>query len=178
MGITFGLPSGERTRVEADAVLIGTDAACQVRLPSDGNVQPRHARVRKTAGRWLVESLGDWLLQVGGGSPGRLGWLRPGDVIRLSEAGPNLTFEPTASVTPASGPSLGGPDELAIGLEPEPDSSVPPVATVPTPTRPGPPPLPKPGPPLPVKKGPPPLPVKKRPPPLPGKNNGPPPLPK
>ena len=171
MGITFGLPSGERTSVEADALLIGTDAACQVRLPSDGKVQPRHARVRKTAGRWLVESLGDWLLQVGGGSPGRLGWLRPGDVIRLSEAGPDLTFEPTASVTPASRPPAVASDEPAVVLEPDPDSSVALTATTPEAVKRGPPPLP-------AKKQPPPLPAKKGPPPLPGKKKGPPPLPK
>lgn len=185
MGITFGLPSGERTTVEADTVLIGTDPACEVRLPSDGRVQPRHARIRKTAGRWLVESVGDWLLQVGSGSPGRLSWLRPGDMIRLTESGPNLTFEPPASVTPASVsppvasvPSPVEPDELALVLDPEPELSISPASTPSKPTKPSLPPLPKSGPPpLPTKKSPPPLPGKKGPPPLPGKK-GPPPLPK
>lgn len=161
MGVTFGLPSGACARVDADPVLIGTDEDCQVRLPADGRVRPRHARVRRTAGRWLVESAGDWPVQVGDGPPGRLGWLRPGDVIRLSEAGPDLTFEPSALHRP-SPPAPAAP--AAASTVPESEGPVPvaPVSTgVGSIGRRGPPPL------LGRGQGPPPLPAKAAPPPLP-----------
>lgn len=105
MAITIRLPSGECAYVDADTALIGTDATCQVRLPSDGRVQPQHARVRRTAGRWLIESTGEWHLRVGNGPEGRLSWLQPGDVIRLAEAGPNLTFETAMPTAPPQRPA-------------------------------------------------------------------------
>ena len=53
-------------------------------------LQPIHAEVIKVAGRWMVESTGDWLLQVGDGVPGRKLWLHPGDVLHLTESGVTL----------------------------------------------------------------------------------------
>ena len=48
----------------------------------------------------MVESAGDWLLQVGNGVPGRKLWLQLGDVLHLTESGVRLTFEPQMPLEP------------------------------------------------------------------------------
>lgn len=113
MGIVVKLPSGERISLEADTTMVGTDATCQVRLPADRRVQPKHAKIRRTAGRWLIESAGEWPLWVGNNPPGRMGWLQPGIAVRLAETGPELIFEAnqltqvpqTSAPVPPSAPS-------------------------------------------------------------------------
>lgn len=160
MATVFRLPGGGQAATDDDPIWVGTDAACAVRLPEDGRVQPRHARVRRTAGRWLVESLGDWPVQVGSGPPSRLGWLKPGDVIRLSASGPDLVFQPAAAAVPQTPPAAsesGLDDDLTLdGGSPPPRGGPPPLPGASSPPRKGPPPLPdSAGPP---RKGPPPLP--------------------
>lgn len=93
MALTIRLYTGRRITVEADSVLIGRDRACQIALPDETALQPIHARIRKIANRWMVEAQGDWQIQVGTGLPGRMNWLKPGDLIRLTESGPEITFE-------------------------------------------------------------------------------------
>lgn len=51
----------------------------------------------------MVESAGDWLLQVGDGVPGRKQWLQHDQVIRLTESGVRIVFDPAGS-TPLSQP--------------------------------------------------------------------------
>ena len=133
MGFILQLPSGKRIALLADAASIGRDPACDVALPRAAQVEPRHARIRKVANRWMIESEGDWLLQVGSGVPGRKLWLIPGEVIRLSETGPELVFRlevaaaagaadagaaesrpvqsPAASSSPVAETAAGGPVE-------------------------------------------------------------------
>ncbi|MGA2067514.1 MAG: FHA domain-containing protein [Thermoguttaceae bacterium] len=120
MGFILQLPSGKRMALPADAATIGQDPACDVALPRQSQVQPRHARIRKVANKWMIESAGDWLLQVGAGVPGRKLWLNPGEVIRLSETGPELVFytDPGLSVAD-SGPSVR-PEPLADTAEAQP----------------------------------------------------------
>jgi pSer/pThr/pTyr-binding forkhead associated (FHA) protein len=93
VAVTFQLLSGNRVTIDADRISVGGDKHCQLCL-SDDRVQPQHARIHKIAGRWIVESQGDWLVQVNEGQPGRKSWLKPGDVIRLSQLGPEIVFEP------------------------------------------------------------------------------------
>ena len=95
MGITLELPSGQRVAVEASTILVGRDPACNVALPDEDRIRPRHATIKRVANRWMIQSEGDWLLQVGSGVPGGKCWLNPDDVIRLTEAGPNIVFMPT-----------------------------------------------------------------------------------
>ena len=150
MSITIRLPDGKNVATEVEPIWVGSDTTCTVCLSADGRVQSRHAKLRRTAGRWLVESLGEWPLQVGSGSPSRLSWLKPGDVIRLSPSGPDLVFQPTTS--PEAKASSSEP-ELYLDDEPFREGSQP---SIPSQVRQGPPPLP--GSTSPPRKGPPPLP--------------------
>jgi hypothetical protein len=94
MSITIRLPSGERREIIQERILIGRGARCPICLPEAGHLQEEHARLRKIADRWIVESRGDWLIRVGDAPPTKYGWLKTGDVIRLSQVGPDLVFEP------------------------------------------------------------------------------------
>lgn len=105
MSITIGLTSGERVVVDKDIALIGLDDHCDIQPPGPGGLNARHARIKKIGGRWLIESLGDWPLQIDGEAPTRASWLRPGDVVQLAPYGPSIIFEPlppSRSVAPAS----------------------------------------------------------------------------
>jgi len=95
MPVTLRLPSNERVTFDQPVILIGTDENCDVRLPADSGGRPQHATIRKLAGRWLAESQGDWLLQVGT-AQGKTCWLTPGDAIHIAPQGPMLIFEPPA----------------------------------------------------------------------------------
>ena len=94
MAITVELSSGQRIVVESESATVGSDQSCDISLPDVKQLQPRHAQIRKVANKWMIESSGDWLLQVGDGVPGRKCWLSPGDVIHLTESGPLLIFAP------------------------------------------------------------------------------------
>jgi hypothetical protein len=96
MSIILQLPSGQRISVEASAIVIGRGPSCNVALTGDGRVQPRHATIRKMAGKWMVQSEGDWLIRVGNGVPGGKAWVNPGEEIHLTETGPIIVFMPTA----------------------------------------------------------------------------------
>jgi hypothetical protein len=186
MAITIQLPGGQRREFKDDPIVIGRGPGCQIRLTEEAQLRDEHARIRKLAGRWLIESLGDWPIQAGEDASSRLSWLRVGDTIRLAQDGPELIFEPAhedvmldsattgaASTRPAppSGPSLG-----RDGPSPMPEGSVRRAVPPPLPMsagRPGPIPPPRadrvPGP----RTTPPPLPGQRRvngstPPPLPG----------
>jgi hypothetical protein len=130
MGFILQLPSGKQIALPADAATIGRDPACDVALPREPQVQPRHARIRKVANKWMIESAGDWLLQVGSGVPGRKLWLNPGEVIRLSETGPELVFcvEPVAEAAEAQPPR----EPLAEAHPPEapPPEAQPPIPEI------------------------------------------------
>ena len=99
MAMMLELPSGERALICKDITIIGSEGRCDVRL---AGLEPRHAQIRKVASRWLIESLGPWTLQVGGGDASRMSWLRPDDVIILTPGGVRITFEPEAVGTPSA----------------------------------------------------------------------------
>jgi hypothetical protein len=92
MTITVKLPGDQQVVLDKDHILVGRDPDCDVRLPDNQGVKSRHATINKVAGRWLIQSEGDWLLQVGSGVPGRKCWLKTNDVIHLTEAGPDIVF--------------------------------------------------------------------------------------
>ncbi len=93
MAIIVELPDGQRIQVERDSATIGRGPGADI-VVSSMEIEPLHAKIRKLAARWIVESAGDWCLQVGDGIPGRKLWLRPGEVLRLSESGISVVFEP------------------------------------------------------------------------------------
>lgn len=129
MSLTCRLPNGQRVSVEGTAVTIGRHSEADI-LVLSMDVQPIHARIVKVAGRWIVESAGDWLLQVGDGVPGRKLWLRSDDVLYLTDSGISLTFEseaPSKSESPVgssglaeSSPSAEDFSDLANGDSPLP----------------------------------------------------------
>jgi hypothetical protein len=163
MTITIKLPSGERREISQERILIGRGARCRICLPDAGHLQSEHARLRKIADRWMVESRGDWLIRVGNDAPAKFGWLKTGDVIRLSQDGPELVFEPAhedvvlaalenpAELAPAHAMPPPLPARVAATqtiLPPLPDHAAsrptpPPLPSQQTPSRSTPPPLPR-----------------------------------
>ena len=111
MSITIRLPSGERRASSQERILIGRGARCPICIPDAGHLQDEHALLRKIADRWLVESRGNWLIRVGDAAPAKYGWLKTGDVIRLSQFGPDLVFEPAHEDVVLAG--LESPEEAA-----------------------------------------------------------------
>ncbi|MBI2806128.1 MAG: SEL1-like repeat protein [Planctomycetes bacterium] len=114
MAFTIETQNGERIRVEGDSALIGRDGSCQIALPDQPDLQPIHAKIRKVADRWMIEAQGDWQIQVGTGQPGRMSWIKPGDVIRLTQTGLEITFldgQPLAQAAPAVSPTVQPPKE-------------------------------------------------------------------
>ena len=65
MAVVIQLPGGERKEMCHDSFTIGRGPECHVILSGEDRIETEHARLRKIAGRWLVESLGDWAIQVG-----------------------------------------------------------------------------------------------------------------
>ena len=97
MAITVELGIGQIITVQHDSATIGQDPTSDICIPNSPKIQPVHARIVKVANKWMIQSEGDWLLQVGDGVPGRKLWLNPGDLVHLSESGPYMVFEPKAA---------------------------------------------------------------------------------
>lgn len=135
MALSIETQNGKRITVEADSALIGRDSTCQIALPDEANLQPIHAKIRKVADRWMIEAQGDWQIQVGAGLPGRMSWLKPGDIIRLTESGPEITFgevqtsfkSPEEGVSQKSQPSapIPEPPMERVAEKPRPSESTP-----------------------------------------------------
>ena len=77
-----------------DSVMLGSDPTCNVALHETNDLAARHAVIRKIAGRWIVEVREGSFIQVGDEPKSRMQWLSKGDVIRLTDDGPEITFEP------------------------------------------------------------------------------------
>ncbi len=142
MAITVLAPGNNTLTADSDSALIGRDATCAISLPDETNLNPVHAEIKKFAGRWLIESQGDWLIQVGAESPGRKCWLKPGDVIRLTQSGPELIFEPVIAESKAETKSSAPPPPPPPKVPADQDEDIP-SETQHTERR-GPPPLPSP----------------------------------
>ena len=112
MTITIGLANGRKITFGRDTVTIGRGPGVDLAIASE-DVQPVHARIVRVAGRWMVESAGDWLLQVGDSVPGRKQWLEPGQVICLTESGVTVVFEPRMSQDEQ--PSEAEDTEMCLG---------------------------------------------------------------
>ncbi len=106
---------------ETDAIGIGRDPDNQVALPNDARLAPLHAVLRHVNGRWIVESRDGGPIRVGNGRPTQFAWLNPGDVIHLTESGPQLVFEPASQESgapvplkpvPTTGPTFVSPPHI------------------------------------------------------------------
>lgn len=98
---------------DVDAIGIGRDPENQVALPNDSRLAPMHAILRNVNGRWIIESHEGGPIRIGNGRPSRFAWLNPGDVIHLTETGPELIFE-----SQDGGVSVVNPQTLPVKLSP------------------------------------------------------------
>ncbi len=93
MSITIELPSGEQLSYESTSLIVGSDVVCDIFIEHE-DVHEQHCRIRKMAGRWIVESMGDWEIRAGLHDPGLKAWIQPTDELYLTPVGPVLIFEP------------------------------------------------------------------------------------
>lgn len=85
---------------ETDSVGIGSAPDNLIALPGDARLAPRHAVLKSVNGRWILEVLDGCPVRIGDGRPVRFAWLNSGDVIHLTETGPELQFEAPPSSAP------------------------------------------------------------------------------
>ena len=82
----------------------------------------------------MVQSAGDWVLQVEDGVLGRKHWLEPNQVIRLTESGITVVFEPTVESAPTNQPKVA--DATASTAAQDEDANLPNGVHPPLPSRP------------------------------------------
>lgn len=99
MSIRLEINGDSVVEYEDDTITLGSDESCTVSFPPAEDLAPKHAVIRKIAGRWLVEVRDAAFIQVSDEPPSRMHWLNRGDVIRLTENGPEITFEPDRAAT-------------------------------------------------------------------------------
>ena len=54
MTLTIELSTGRRLEFEGETILIGRDTSCAVSLPDEIALQPRHAKISRVSGQWLI----------------------------------------------------------------------------------------------------------------------------
>ncbi len=101
MAIVLGVSGKSPIEVDADPITIGSDPANTIAVTDDDRIKPRHAVIRRVAGRWLVEVREAEAIRVGNSELARVHWLNLGDVIRLVDNGPEITFQPSRT-TPST----------------------------------------------------------------------------
>lgn len=99
------LINGQTQRFDAETISVGRGPENAVSLPHDERLAPVHAILKRVAGRWIVEAQGAGLVRVGNGRPTQFAWINPGDVIHLTESGPQLVFEPGVVALSSAGPA-------------------------------------------------------------------------
>jgi len=114
ISIISGARKGERIQLDSDSFQVGDDSACEVYFNprKDPSVGGRRALIVFEESGWRIQNTGSGMLLVNqnvveGPTP-----LRSGDIIRMSDMGPDMTF------TLISGPK----DTIASAAEP-PESS-------------------------------------------------------
>lgn len=108
MPIKLAVTGCEPIVLEMNEISVGSAQNCGVSFLNMPNVKPKHAVIRMIAGRWLVEVREADAIYVNTDEPKRMQWLQPGDVIRLTLAGPEIIFQPTGIAhvpTPAAPPT-------------------------------------------------------------------------
>jgi hypothetical protein len=129
MAIALAISGKPVLEVDAETITIGSDPAGTIALTDDDRVKPRHAVIRRVAGRWLVEASEGDSIQVGDSEPARVHWLNAGDVIHLIENGPEITFQPPRQEGAASVVPLipAAPTPLAAPIGPAAKMDLPPL---------------------------------------------------
>jgi pSer/pThr/pTyr-binding forkhead associated (FHA) protein len=106
LAIVLAISGRQPLEFDAESITVGSDPAGTIALTDDDRIKPRHAVIRRVAGRWLVEAREGDSIQVGNSEPARLHWLNAGDVIHLVENGPKITFQPSRQEPVASAAPL------------------------------------------------------------------------
>lgn len=112
MSIKLAVAGRPQVEIQDEHITLGSDPHCTVVVDSTPQIKPKHAIIRKIAGRWLIEVRDGESVFVGGPEPRRLHWLNPGDVIRLCEQSPDIVFQPASTSSPppiAPKPPAGPP---------------------------------------------------------------------
>ena len=89
------LPTGKSFLLTKNSVVIGSLSDCDMIVLG---LQEQHARMRKIAGRWLIESLGSWLMDIGEEKQKRLAWLDRRLEILFNKEKIRLIFSPGNSL--------------------------------------------------------------------------------
>ena len=110
---------------ETDVIGIGRNPDNQIALPNDARLAPLHAIIRYVNGRWIVESRDGGPIRVGNGRPTQFAWLNPGDVIHLTESGPQLVFEASSIGSSVLASSIPVQPKIPAILVPPPIPSIP-----------------------------------------------------
>lgn len=108
MAVVFQI-DGQTLRCEADIIAIGRSPSNQISLPNDVRLAPVQAVMKSVAGRWIIEAREGGPIRVGDGRPTQFAWLNPGDVIHLTESGPQITFTPDNAGAAAPQPVVSAP---------------------------------------------------------------------
>lgn len=117
MPVVFHI-GGQAIRCDAETISIGRAPSNQISLPEDTRLAPVQAVLKLVAGRWIIESREGGPIRVGAGRPTQFAWLNSGDVIQLTESGPEITFAPenTGAIVAAvqvSGPAAKPPQPIS-----------------------------------------------------------------
>lgn len=85
--------SNQSRIISTDVITIGLDPRVSFPIPGNPDVSFQHAVIRFVKGRWIVESLAESQLRIGSGRLVQTAWLNAGDVIHLTDQGPEVHFQ-------------------------------------------------------------------------------------
>ena len=100
MPITLAIHGRPPITVGEEEISLGSDPNCLVSFTDVEEIKPNHAVIREIGGKWLIEAREADSLIVGDAKPARVHYLKPGDVIRLTENSPPVTFQPIDDFLP------------------------------------------------------------------------------
>lgn len=125
MSIKLAVAGHPAIDISDETITLGSDPSCTVSVAESSGAMPKHAVIRKIAGRWLIEVRDGETIFVGNSEPKRLFWLNSGDVIHLTEEGPAITFK-TSDDDPLPLPTPAASDIVRdVILPPDSNPSIP-----------------------------------------------------
>ena len=119
--ILSGARQGERIELELDEFRVGDASYCEVVFNRDADpaVRGRTAAIRRDEEGWSIRNMGRGDLMVNQEPVSGTSRLRSGDVVRMSDRGPDFAFtvDPIAPVaTPVA--VVAAPSEAVPAIEP------------------------------------------------------------
>ncbi|MBN2024522.1 MAG: hypothetical protein JW809_17215 [Pirellulales bacterium] len=104
IAILSGARQGERIAIEADTLRIGAERACEVRFDPerDGAILGHAATIQREEDGWRIRNTGIGDVLVNHAPVFGNARLRSGDIVRMSERGPDFLFTIGAPAQPAA----------------------------------------------------------------------------